>query len=106
MQFLLDNDVPDAIARVLVEAGHGVLLLRDAMPIDSSDEAVFDYAVAKGLLLITCNRDHFMPLARGRRHSGLIILVRRQSRRAECAKLLRLVESATETGLTANINFA
>ena len=27
MRFLLDNDVPDVVARVLMEAGHDVLLL-------------------------------------------------------------------------------
>lgn len=106
MHFLLDNDVPDMIARVLTEAHHDVLLLRNVMPEGFSDAAVFDYAVANSLVLISCNRDHFIALARGRTHSGLIVLVRRRSRIAECAKLLRLVQSATESGLTGNINFA
>jgi len=70
VRFLLDNDVPDAVARVLMEAGHDVLLLRDVLPKKSSDPAVLDYAVANGLLLITCNRDDFIPLARLRTHFG------------------------------------
>ena len=32
MRFLLDNDMPDVVARVLVEAGHEVMLLRSVLP--------------------------------------------------------------------------
>jgi predicted nuclease of predicted toxin-antitoxin system len=106
VRFLLDNDVPDVVARVLIEAGHDVQLLRNVMPKRSSDPAVLDYAVANGLLLITCNRDDFIPLARAQNHSGLIVLIRRRSRILECANLLRLVDSAGESGLAGNINFA
>lgn len=106
MRFLLDNDVPDTVARVLTEVGREVLLMRDVMAPRSSDSAVLDYAVANQLMLITCNRDDFIPLARERSHAGLIVLIRRRSRIAECASLLRLVESATESGLAGNINFA
>jgi predicted nuclease of predicted toxin-antitoxin system len=106
VRFLLDNDVPDTVGRVLAEAGHEVSLLRDVMAPRSSDSAVLDYAVANELMLITCNRDDFIPLARERTHTGLIVLIRRRSRIAECANLLRLVGSATESGLAGNINFA
>ena len=106
MRFLLDNDVPDAVARVLVEAGYEVFLLRNVLPRKSGDSAVLDYATANALILITCNRDDFIPLASTRTHSGLIFLIRRRSRIFECAKLLRLLESAGECGLAGNINFA
>ena len=106
MRFLLDNDVPDVVARVLIEAGHEVLLLRNVIPKSSSDSVVLDHAVANGLLLITCNRDDFIPLVQTRTHSGLIVLIRRRSRIAECAKLLRLLDSAGEQAVAGNINFA
>jgi predicted nuclease of predicted toxin-antitoxin system len=104
VRFLFDNDVPDVVARVLVEAGQS--LLRDVLPKNSVDSAVLDCATANELVLITCNRDDFIPLASTRAHSGLIILIRRRSRILECAKLLRLLESAGESGLAGNINFA
>jgi len=69
VRFLLDNDVPDVVARVLMEADHDVLLLRNVMPKKSSDPVVLEYAAANRLLLITCNRDDFIPLARLRTHS-------------------------------------
>jgi len=106
VRFLLDNDVPDTVGRVLAEAGYEVSLLRDVIAPRSSDSAVLDYAVAHELMLITCNRDDFIPLARERTHAGLIVLIRRRSRITECANLLRLVGSATESGLAGNINFA
>jgi len=58
------------------------------------------------LVVITCNRDDFIPLASSRAHSGLLILIRRRSRILERAKLLRLLESAGQSGLAGNINFA
>jgi predicted nuclease of predicted toxin-antitoxin system len=85
VRFLLDNDVPDVVARVLVEAGHEVFLLRSVLPKKSVDSAVLDYATANALLIITCNRDDFIPLASIRAHSGLIILIRRRSRILEFA---------------------
>jgi predicted nuclease of predicted toxin-antitoxin system len=106
VRFLLDNDVPDVISRVLIEADHEVLLLRNVMPKRSSDSVVFDHAAANGLLPITCNRDDFIPLAQARTPSGLIVLIRWRSRIAECAKLLRLLASAGEQGVASNINFA
>jgi hypothetical protein len=42
VRFLLDNDVPDVIARVLKEAGHDVLFLRNTMPKKSADSVVLD----------------------------------------------------------------
>jgi Domain of unknown function (DUF5615) len=55
--------VPDVVARVLVEAGHEVYLLRNVLPKKSVDSAVLDCATANALVLITCNRDDFIPLA-------------------------------------------
>ena len=83
MRLLLDNDLPDLVARVLVEAGHEVLFVRDVLPKKSVDSAVLDYATANALVLITCNRDDFIPLASTGAHSGLI-----------------------NSGLAGNINFA
>jgi hypothetical protein len=45
-------------------------------------------------------------LATGQMHTGIIILIRRNSRIAESTALLKLVRNATESGLTGNINFA
>jgi hypothetical protein len=39
VKFLLDHDVPDDLSYLLEQLGHEVVLLRKALPGDSSDEA-------------------------------------------------------------------
>ena len=106
MQFLLDHDVPVEIARVLRQAGHEVVTVEEALTPVARDAEVFDYAAQESLLLVTCNRDDFLELAKDRTHAGLIILIRRRTRIAECASLIRLVERAKEQGIAGNVNFA
>ena len=64
------------------------------------------YARMHGLLLVTCNRDDFLALASEQPGAGLIVLIRRRTRQAECAHLLALLTRAGEDGLHGNINFA
>jgi len=51
-------------------------------------------------------RDDFLGIARQISHAGSIILVRRKSRALERAALVQLLDSAGETGIRGNINFA
>lgn len=106
MNFLFDDDVPDDLSHLLLHVGHRVTFLREVLPRDASDLAVFDYATHHGLTLVTCNRDDFISLGSQRPHLGIIIVVRRRSRAQERAALLALIERATDAGLLGNINFA
>ena len=106
MTFLLDNDIPNAISRVLKQAGHQVNCLREVLPRESDDISVLNFACARQAVLITCNRNHFLELARTRPHAGIVVLIRRQTRIAECSRFLRLIQSAGESGIRNNINFA
>lgn len=102
MKFLLDHDVPDGLSYLLEQLGHDITLLRKALPGDSSDEAVLQFANDSGCLLLTCNRDDFLHLAMTKPHHGIVIVIRRRSR----AALFRLPERAGEHGLRNNVNFA
>ncbi len=106
MRFFLDHDVPVDVARVLRREGHEVSELREVLPVTASDLDALRYASEHGLVVVTCNRDDFIGLAKDRLNTGLIVLVRRRSRQAECGKLLALPRQATESGITGNINFA
>ena len=107
MTFFLDQDVPDEVAQLLRHLGHQVTLLRATLPITASDSEVFGYARMRGLIMISCNRDDYLALASADTdHPGLIILIRRRSRQAECGKVLGLLQRAGEGGLRGNINFA
>jgi len=106
VRFLLDHDVPDTIAGVLARAGHEVNLLRDVLPVDTKDFQVLALAAQRDLVLVTCNRDDFLKLASKQRHAGIIIIVRRRTRAAECAAVLRLLRAAGDSGILGSINFA
>ena len=106
MRFLLDHDVPEDLTYLLQELGHEVLRLRDVLQQEADDLVVFQFAQEHGCLLVTCNRDDFIDLARRQPHHGIVILVRRKTRAAERAALFRLLERAGASGLENNINFA
>ena len=113
MKLLLDHDVPDAVAHLLRHWGHVPIRLREALPITATDEEVFDYAQSERVPIISCNRNHFLALAQAavaarppHPFAGLIVLIRRRTRQAECGQLLRLFRRAGENGITGNINFA
>lgn len=106
MKFLLDHDVPDDLSFLLIQLGHDVTLLRQALPADSPDEEVLEFAYQGGFVLVTCNRDDFLQLAQSRPHHGIVIVIRRRTRAAERAAFFSLLERAGEAGLRANINFA
>src|SRR5437867_1098448 len=106
MIFLLDHDVPDDITYSLPALGHSVVRLREVLAKDVSDQEVLSYAFELKAILITCNRDDFLELAKSHAHRGIIILIRRRTRVAERAALVKLLDQAGETGLADNINFA
>jgi len=106
VKFFFDHDVPDDLAYCLNALGHEVVNLRQLRPTTSSDEEVLRLAGELGCVLITCNRDDFLALATRIPHRGIIILIRRKSRTAERAALLRLLDAAGESGLSSNVNFA
>jgi predicted nuclease of predicted toxin-antitoxin system len=106
VKFFVDHDVPAEIERILLSRGHEVMTVREALHETASDDDVFLAAKRAGAILVTCNRDDFLKLAQGTDHVGLIILIRRKARIAECAALLKLIERAGASGLARNINFA
>jgi predicted nuclease of predicted toxin-antitoxin system len=106
MRFLLDHDVPIDISYCLAELGHEVVRLPQVLDPSAKDEQVLNYSSRKGWVLITCNRDDFLKLAQGKKHAGIIVLIRRRIRAAERAALIRLLDKADEVGIRNNINFA
>ena len=111
MKFLLDHDVPDEVEQLLRYWGFDAQRLREVLPITAADKLVFEQARQTQRIIVSCNRDHFLHLAREalQTHSpfpGLIILIRRRTRQAECAHLLSLLRRAGENGIVGNINLA
>lgn len=80
--------------------------VKDVLCPTARDQDVFGYAIRHGFVLVTCNRDDFLDLARNKDHPGIVIVVRRRRRIAECAAMIRLLENAGHTGIQGHINFA
>lgn len=57
MRFFLDNCVPVAVARVLEDAGHEVILQKQAIATDSSDLLVALASAANDSVLVTFDSD-------------------------------------------------
>ena len=69
MNFFLDHDVPIEIARILSGSGHDVSTVSQALAVTASDEEVFQAAIDASRILVTCNRDDFLALAKEREPS-------------------------------------
>lgn len=57
MRFFLDNCVPTAVARALTDAGHDVILQKDAIATDSSDTLVAIASAENDAILVSFDRD-------------------------------------------------
>jgi len=64
VRFLLDHDVPAEIERLLVGRGHEVATVRGSMSETAADDEVFNAAQTGNQILVTCNRDDFLALAK------------------------------------------
>ncbi|MBU6402006.1 MAG: DUF5615 family PIN-like protein [Verrucomicrobia bacterium] len=111
MKFLLDHDVPAEVGQLLRYWGHDAQQSHEVLSVDAPDAEVFAQAQKDGRVIVSCNRDHFLTLANRsvalkEEFPGLVILIRRRTRQAECGRLLTLLRRAGENGLDGNINFA
>ncbi|MGH7994903.1 MAG: DUF5615 family PIN-like protein [Opitutaceae bacterium] len=107
MKFLLDHDVPADLTIALRTKGHTAIRLVEVLPRNTPDPKVWEHARANALIVITCNRAHYLALAKATdTYPGLIVLNRRESRVAEISRVLTLLRNAGEQGLANNINFA
>lgn len=57
MRLLLDQNVPDSVARVCRDSGHTVLLLRDIAAPDSPDEIVATVSEMEDAILVSSDGD-------------------------------------------------
>ena len=69
-EFLFDHDVPDDTAYGLMALGHEVFKLRELIDQQTTDEEVLRFAAKNNYILITCNRDDFLSVARKISHAG------------------------------------
>jgi predicted nuclease of predicted toxin-antitoxin system len=100
VKFLFDHDVPDDMAYGLATLGHEVFRLRELIDPQTTDEEVLRFAGNNNYVLITCNRNDFLPAAQVIPHVGRIILIRRHACLRERVALFRLLDRAGEEGIS------
>lgn len=57
MKFLIDAQLPPALARLLISLGHEALHVVEAELLGSTDQAIWNYAVANTRAIITKDED-------------------------------------------------
>lgn len=67
MRFIVDEDVPKSAADLLVEKGHDVIAVVDALLPQADDYLIARWAHEHHAVVVTCNVIHFRRLLR-RRH--------------------------------------
>jgi predicted nuclease of predicted toxin-antitoxin system len=72
MRFLVDENLPKSLARVLLERGHDAVHATDIGLSGAKDEAVWERAASENRVLVT--RDLDFPLTAIPRPSGLVLM--------------------------------
>lgn len=99
MRFLVDNALSPRVARLLAEAGHDAIHLRDRGKQDEPDEVVFALASQEDRVLVSADTDFGTLLALRVEVTPSVILMRRlQGRRPEeqAAVLLSVLPSVSD----------
>ena len=73
MRFLVDAQLPPALARHLISIGHEAEHVGDVGLLTASDERIWDYAAAAGAALVTKDED-FVTMRALSRHGGPAVI--------------------------------
>lgn len=97
MRFLIDAQLPPALARVLTERGHLAEHVTDIGPGDVSDAVLWQYALDHDAVIVSKDED-FVDLASVRSPAPVIVWVRRgnTTRRDLLAWFAPLIDSLTD----------
>jgi predicted nuclease of predicted toxin-antitoxin system len=92
VHFLINAQLPPALARALVEAGHSAEHVGDVGLLGANDEAIWQYAHATGAAIITKDEDFIARQRRGPENVRIVwIRVGNTTRRALLRRFLPLL---------------
>jgi predicted nuclease of predicted toxin-antitoxin system len=92
VRFLIDAQLPPALARALVEAGQSAEHVGDVGLLDADDEAIWQHAHATGATIMTKDEDFIARQRRGPEHVRIVwIRVGNTTRRALLRRFLPLL---------------
>lgn len=102
MKFLVDNQLPAALARFLASRGHDAQHVLDLQMDEADDQAIWNHAAAQGRALISKDED-FLHLANRPGANGALVWVRlgncrKQTLLAAFERALPAIVTALEEG--------
>lgn len=103
MRLLIDNALSPHLASLLRKSGEDALHIRELIPPDSPDEAVFEVAAAEDRILISADSDFGTILALRRAIAPSLILLRHDAPaipELQAPLIRRLLEAARSELLT------
>jgi predicted nuclease of predicted toxin-antitoxin system len=83
MRFLIDAQLPPALARHLTELGHEAEHVADRQMAAASDRQIWDYALAVGAIIVTKDEDFAQRKALGENGPPVVWVRIRNTRRRE-----------------------
>lgn len=90
MRLLIDNSLSPRLAEGLCRCGHDAVHMRDFLPVDSSDDRIFEFAAEQDRVVLAQDTDFGTILARRRVSRPSVVLFRR--RRKATADVLDLFQ--------------
>jgi predicted nuclease of predicted toxin-antitoxin system len=104
MRFLIDAQLPPALARLLTERGHEAEHVADRQMAAASDRQIWDYALAADAVIVTKDEDFAQRRALGENGPRVVWVRIRNTRRRELlvwfSSILPAVLAALERGET------
>jgi hypothetical protein len=100
--YLDDSIFSHLLRRLLVEAGHTVVIPADVQLSGARDEVHFEYARSRGLILVTRNPKDFLALhERTADHAGLLLVYRDNdpTRDMTAPDILRAISNLITSGV-------
>ena len=96
IRYLLDENVPHAIARGLRLRGVEVLTATDAEILSFDDEVIAEFALDAGLVIFTQDDDFLRLASKGKQHGGIVYAKQGTRTHGEIVRYLVLLAECLE----------
>ncbi|WP_197530392.1 DUF5615 family PIN-like protein [Bythopirellula polymerisocia] len=97
IRYLLDENVPHAIAHGLRQRGVEVVTASDVELLSVDDELIVEYAVTEGYVVFTQDDDFLRIHSKGEKHAGIVYSKQGKRTLGEIIRYLKLLAEVLES---------